>query len=127
VIRSRATVALILVAGLCSAPAPAVHIHPDHDADHHSAPLVHSHFGVHVQRRAPASTLEDHDAAAVYLQTVAAVPSATHVPATAITSTSAAPTAPLIQSAVFWFDVTIASFHDPPFSIPALRAPPLPA
>lgn len=123
--RVRGIVAFIVASAMCSAPAPAVHIHADHDANHHAAPVVHSHVGVHVDHGTPLSTLGDHDAAAVYLDTAAAVPGGTHIPAPPLTLMGGAPATTRIHSTIFRLDVAIASFHDPPHSTPGFRAPPL--
>jgi hypothetical protein len=118
----RAVLALVLAAGLC-VPVPALHVHADHDPDHHS--LVHSHFSPHHSNDQSTSSLADHDGSAIYVQAAAAVPAAAHVsvpPVALITEPLARPAG---AAAPFWFDHPIASVHDPPLSNASLRAPPL--
>ena len=124
VTRSRSVLALILAAGVCSTPVPALHGHMDHDGDYHAAPVVHSHFGVHHRDKSPDSTLSEHESSATYFETVAAIPAAVHVSVQLVALTIEVSAVSLQASVAVWSDYPIASVHDPPLSNSALRAPP---
>ena len=124
VMRLRAAFAVILTAGLCSTTAPVVHVHMDHDGDHHAALVVHAHFGVHHRDRSPTSTLSEHESNATYYETVAAAPAAAHSSVQLVALPIDVPAVPEDARVAIWSDNPIASVHDPPLSNPALRAPP---
>ena len=124
-IRRFTAIALAVAVQAYALTAPFMHAHlDDHDADHHAAPEVHSHFSAHATHHAAGATEvgeDDHDRP-VYLQLFVAVDPE---PAPAAGIVISAYDLPAPAEARAHVPVKVVHGLDPPFFtlLPA-RAPP---